>query len=91
MAVGNFGVNAFGLADMHGNVHDWCLDHWHPGYDNAPADGSAWITDGDRYYRIVRGGSWIDRPAACRSAARYQVRPGFRRYNVGFRVVCVFT
>ena len=54
--VGSFGVNAFGLADMHGNVYDWCLDYWHPSYDGAPSDGSPWQTGGNENYRIVRGG-----------------------------------
>ncbi|TVP65956.1 MAG: hypothetical protein EA342_13195 [Leptolyngbya sp. LCM1.Bin17] len=87
--VGSFGVNAFGLADMHGNVYDWCLDHWHPSYDGAPTDGSAWVTEGDERYRIVRGGSWYDNPDNCRSAVRGRSSPGNRNDIVGFRVVCV--
>ncbi|MEO1146334.1 MAG: SUMF1/EgtB/PvdO family nonheme iron enzyme [Cyanobacteria bacterium J06638_22] len=88
--VGSFGlVNAFGLADMHGNVYEWCLDHWHPTYDNAPTDGSAWTTDGDDRYRLVRGGSWYDNPAFCRSAYRDRNTPLSRNLYIGFRVVCV--
>jgi formylglycine-generating enzyme required for sulfatase activity len=87
--VGSFGVNAFGLADMHGNVYDWCLDHWHPSYDGAPSDGSAWETEGNENYRIVRGGSWFNVPVACRSAVRNLSDPGDRWNNFGFRVVCV--
>ncbi len=52
------GANAFGLVDMHGNVWEWCQDHWHGNYQDAPTDGSAWIEGGNSEYRVVRGGSW---------------------------------
>jgi formylglycine-generating enzyme required for sulfatase activity len=87
--VGSFGVNAFGLADMHGNVYDWCLDHWHPSYDGAPSDGSPWQTGGNDNFRIVRGGSWYVSPVNCRSAFRIRYFPGDRDDVIGFRVVCV--
>ena len=87
--VGSFGVNAFGLADMHGNVFDWCLDHWHPFYEGAPTDGSAWETNGDERFRLVRGGSWYNNPGNCRSAFRDRDTPLNRDNDVGFRVVCV--
>ena len=70
--VGSFPPNAFGLYDMHGNVWEWCLDDWHDNYQGAPSDGSAWLNENENDYhkKLVRGGSWSDIPALCRSASR---------------------
>ncbi|MEM1240396.1 MAG: formylglycine-generating enzyme family protein [Cyanobacteria bacterium P01_H01_bin.26] len=80
-------ANAFSLSDMHGNVWEWCQDIWHDNYRGAPADGSAWMTDGDGSRRILRGGSWVNYPQDCRSACRDNARPGNRDLIIGFRVV----
>ena len=86
--VGSFPANAFGLYDMHGNVWEWCLDHWHDTYQGAPTDGSAWVTSDNDALRVLRGGSWINIPGSCRSACRYNAVPVARGYYLGFRVVC---
>ena len=87
--VDQFGVaNAFGLADMHGNVLEWCLDHWHSTYEGAPTDGSVWNADGEDNTRVIRGGSWGDFPGDCRSASRSYNDPGYDFNSFGFRVVC---
>lgn len=86
--VGSYFPNAFGLYDMHGNVAEWCADHWHENYAGAPTDGSAWITDGNSERRILRGGSWNSYPAYCRSAYRDRGSPAGRYNPFGFRVVC---
>ncbi|MEL6384162.1 MAG: formylglycine-generating enzyme family protein [Cyanobacteria bacterium J06626_18] len=82
------GANAFGLCDMHGNVLEWCQDHWHSNYEGAPPDGSAWLSSDESEFRILRGGSWGDPPRYCRSASRSDARPGNRYNDVGFRVCC---
>ena len=87
-AVGSFSPNAFGLDDMHGNIWEWCLDHWHDSDPGTPTDGSAWIAGGDATVRLLRGGSWISYPWYCRSAYRYWYDPGNRYGTFGFRVVC---
>ncbi|ABW28727.1 conserved domain protein [Acaryochloris marina MBIC11017] len=80
--------NAFGLFNMHGQVWEWCLDHWHDTYDGAPRDGTAWVEQGDpKMRRVRRGGSWYDSPHACRSAFRYRSYPYAYTGSFGLRVV----
>ena len=89
--VGSFGVaNAFGLYDLHGNVWEWCADHWHDNYEGSPKDGSAWIDDNnnDNHERMLRGGSWLSNPQVCRSACFCGCDAGDRLKGIGFRVVC---
>ena len=88
--VGSFEVaNNFGLYDMHGNVFEWCQDHWQKSYEEAPVDGSAWIDPNasENAARLLRGGSWGSDPQNCRSAYRNSYDADNRYYNVGFRVV----
>ena len=82
-------ANAWGLSDMHGNVYEWCEDHWHRNYSNAPTNGSTWVTGGDSRRRVIRGGSWIIDPRFCRSAYRDFINPDFRSDDIGFRLICV--
>jgi formylglycine-generating enzyme required for sulfatase activity len=93
--VGMFPANAWGLQDMHGNVWEWCLDHWHGSYEGAPSDGSAWV-DGEGLNgewssreRLLRGGSWFNRPQYCRSTFRDGFLPVNRDSFGGFRVCCL--
>ncbi|ELR96399.1 cell division protein SepF [Gloeocapsa sp. PCC 73106] len=84
-----FGIkNPFGLADLHGNVWEWCADHWHRDYQGAPTDGSAWLSQDEQHLRVVRGGSWYDLPRFCRSACRYSLNAQRKVNNIGFRIAC---
>ncbi len=93
--VASFPANAWGLHDMHGNVWEWCLDHWHDSYregdEEAPTDGSAWIEKNatENKSRLLRGGSWDYGPRNCRSAYRSITHPDFAGSSIGFRVCCL--
>jgi len=85
--VGERRPNAWGLHDIHGNVWEWCEDAWHPDYQGAPDDGSAWLAGGDQSFRVVRGGSWNTDPRYCRAARRRRSNPASEWSDVGVRVV----
>lgn len=94
VTAGSLGVaNGFGLYDMHGNVWEWCQDWYHESYaavaDDAPTDGSAWLSGGEQKYRVLRGGSWRNDATSLRSANRLRLAPDNRVGNYGFRVVAV--
>ena len=78
--VGTFPANIYGLYDMHGNVWEWCEDHWHGDYEGAPEDGIAWLENGSKpdAARVLRGGSWDFYPWRCRSACRDCLAAGSR-------------
>ncbi len=82
---GSFAANGFGLHDVHGNAGEWVEDCWNDGYAGAPPDGSAWTRDRCSF-RVIRGGSWYDKPGDLRSATRAPFDPGVRAFAVGFRV-----
>ncbi len=81
--VGSFKANAFGLYDMIGNVYQWCQDGYGDYEKGAVSDPTG--TDAASL-RVLRGGSWSDGPANCRSANRNRRENGIRGDHFGFRV-----
>jgi formylglycine-generating enzyme required for sulfatase activity len=72
--VGRKKPNPWGLHDIYGNVVEWVLDQYDPDVYAArshmnPLD-NPWNKATRPYPLSVRGGSWDDGVAACRSAAR---------------------
>jgi len=79
--------NPWNLYDVHGYLWEWCSDAWHPTYDGAPADGSAWAEGGDPAKRVIRGGSWKDKAEELTSSYRKPASVDLRDDAVGLRCV----
>ena len=84
--VKTYAPNPWGLYDMHGNVGEWCLDYFgdYPTGTVVDPTGPQNVS-----HRVCRGGSWGNGAWCCRSASRYGGELGYRRYNLGFRVLLV--
>jgi len=82
--VGQFAVNAWGLADVHGNVWNWTCSVYDQEYAGAEQRCS---DDNESKPRAVRGGSWSNEPKDLRSASRFSLNPDLQLNVVGFRVV----
>jgi formylglycine-generating enzyme required for sulfatase activity len=92
---GTYPANAWGLYDMHGNLWQWCSDWYDKDYyksspktdPQGPAKGVLSTTYND-FYRVIRGGCWLDEARACRSAYRFRAMPHDNYRLIGLRVVC---
>jgi formylglycine-generating enzyme required for sulfatase activity len=82
--VGGYRANPWGLHDVHGNAWEWTRSAYVP-YPYRDDDRNDPDSPGER---VIRGGSWYDRPAHATASVRRSYPPWQRVYNVGFRVVC---
>ncbi len=78
--VGQKKPNSWGLHDMHGNVAEWTLDQYIPtAYKKRKKDvDNPYEAPTKTYPRVVRGGSWMDKPERLRSSSR---RPSSKRWK----------
>jgi formylglycine-generating enzyme required for sulfatase activity len=84
--VGQLKPNAWGLHDMHGNIHEWCQDWFDRKYyaqspSNDPSGPSSGLA------KALRGGDWGSEDWYCRCASRSLSSPDRRSNRLGFRLV----
>ena len=99
--VGFFGlVNRWGLAELHGQLFEWCGDQWHPDPkgEGWPSDGEPWegvdsaleaLGKGQHEWKLLRGGSWFNAPHDCRAAYRLSALPAYLFTFNGVRPCCL--
>jgi formylglycine-generating enzyme required for sulfatase activity len=81
--VADLSPSAAGVFDLSGNLFEWQQD-WQAGVPPAgidlqgPASGSS---------RVNRGGGWYGVPQYARVANRDNFTPGYRDFNLGFRLL----
>jgi formylglycine-generating enzyme required for sulfatase activity len=99
--VGFFGlVNRWGLAELHGQLFEWCGDQWHPDPtgEGWPSVGLPWegvdpaleaLGTAQKEWKLLRGGSWFSGPHDCRAASRFSGSPASVYSNRGVRPCCL--
>ena len=79
-------ANGYGLFNMADNVHEWCLDAYHPAYySKSPLENPCATRNALR--RSARGGSWRHQVVVTRCAARSSLPPLLHYSDFGFRWV----
>jgi formylglycine-generating enzyme required for sulfatase activity len=101
--MGFFGlVNRRGLAEMHGQLFEWCGDQWHPDptCEGWPSAGLPWdgldpaldaLGTAQKEWKLLRGGSWFNEPHLARAANRNGSPPAIVNPNGGVRPCCLLT
>ncbi len=78
--VAKYTPNAWGLYDVHGNVAEWTRSDFasYPYNENATSEAQQ---------KVIRGGSWIERPKNSTSYTRNSYYAWQPANNVGFRII----
>jgi sulfatase modifying factor 1 len=84
--VGTFKPNAWDLYDMIGNALEWCSDYYGEYPDGVAVDPKG-PAKGDKIgARVLRGGSWYNRPQDIRVGFRHWHAPNYQLNVIGFRL-----
>jgi len=87
------GASPYGALDMLGNVSEYVADWYDKDYytysprENPPGPTSWSPVWQDREIRVLRGGSWCDKPWLTRAAERSHIGPERTSHGIGFRCV----
>ena len=99
--MGFFGlVNRWGLAELHGQLFEWCGDQWHPDPtgEGSPSAGLPWeavdsaleaLGTAQKDWKLLRGGSWFNAPHLARAAIRLSYLPASVFTSLGVRPCCL--
>ncbi len=82
--VGKYKANPWGLFDITGNVSEWTRSDYKP-YPYKADDGRN--SGSLEAEKVVRGGSWRDRPEKATVSRRDAYKSWQKVFNVGFRIV----
>lgn len=87
---GKENLNPLGMANMLGNVQEWCADWYSSDYysklsDESPVHDPPGPPSG--VYRVIRGGSWAINARFCRVSFRNRDDPADRNSVLGFRLL----
>lgn len=81
--VGTLLPNKLGVYDMGGNVMEWCYD-WYGEYSSSDVTNPKGPTSGIK--KVLRGGSFADPAANCRTSMRLYLDPSASNRTTGFRI-----